>query len=452
MSDQEDLNRRRERLNRLRKLGVRRGVRDLLPTPAAQPVQLPASSFQLSVSSILPGEEVTTPFGPAWVRAARYTLAERPDLAEWLTVQPAALAALDRNDALLRLDPAQIAFIDTETTGLSLGAGTYTFLIGVGTFEDDAFLVRQFFMRNPAEERAQLHLVEEVLGRCAGIVSFNGRGFDMPLIYNRFVLAAMPPPLIGAPHLDLLPPARRLWKARWGSCSLGSLERNVLEFQRTAEDVPGYLIPDIYRQYYLTGVATDMLAHVFYHNLEDIVSMPLLGARMARFFHQERQEDLREQLAGLHHLEALSLGRCYDALNWAGEGVTAYRAALDRAPFGAELTQILRDLGYLYKRLERRDEAAEMWEAWIGSESGDDLTPYIELAKHHEWHTLDLAAARGWAAWALRLAEGWPPGSARAEALANLRHRLERVERKLAGGAVADNPEIDDRSDIAQTD
>ncbi len=153
MSDQQDLHRRLERLNRLRKLGVRRGVRDLPPAPATAGVS-PASSFQLQVSSILPGEEVSTPFGPASVRAARYPLAERPDLAEWLTVQPAALAALDRNDALLRLAPDKVAFIDTETTGLSLGAGTYTFLIGVGTFEEDAFLVRQFFMRNPAEERA----------------------------------------------------------------------------------------------------------------------------------------------------------------------------------------------------------------------------------------------------------------------------------------------------------
>jgi uncharacterized protein len=456
MSDQQDLHRRLERISRLRKLGVRRGVRDLpavpaainvspAATPAAQAVQRPVSSFELPASSLLPGEEIPTPFGPAWVRTARYPLAERPDLAEWLTVQPAALAALDRNDGLLRLEPAKAAFIDTETTGLSLGAGTYTFLIGVGTFEDEAFLVRQFFMRNPAEERAQLHLVEDALGRCTGIVSFNGRGFDMPLINNRFVLAAMPLPLIGAPHLDLLPPARRLWKARWGSCSLGNLERNVLGFQRTAEDVPGYLIPDIYRQYYLTGVTTEMLAHVFYHNLEDIASMVVLGARMARFFRQEQQErseGLAEHLAGLHPLECWSLGRCYDALDWTEASITVYRTTLDRAPGNPETAQVLRDLGYLYKRLERRDEAAEVWEDWISSVAGDDLTPYVELAKHHEWHTLDLAAARGWAAWALRIAEGWPPGSARAEALADLRHRLERVERKLAGGAVVEETEI----------
>ena len=120
--------------------------------------------------------------------------------------------------------------------------------------------------------------------------------------------------------------------------------------------------------------------------------MPLLAARMARFF---RQEDLAERLAELHALECWSLGRCYDALDWVEAGIIAYRAALDRASGGPELTQILRELGYLYKRLERRDEAAEVWESWIGSVSGDDMTPYIELAKHHEWHTLDLAAARG---------------------------------------------------------
>ena len=414
MSDQQDPHRRLERIHRLRKLGVYRGVRDLPAAPDDERrfTRSPASSFQfqLPASSTLPGEEVRTPFGPAWVRSARYPLAERPDLAEWLTVQPAALAALDRNDGLLRLEPAQAAFIDTETTGLSLGAGTYTFLIGVGTFEEDAFVVRQFFMRNPAEERAQLHLVEEALGRCTGIVSFNGRGFDMPLINNRFVLAAMPLPLIGAPHLDLLPPARRLWKARWGSCSLGSLERNVLAFQRTAEDVPGYLIPDIYRQYYLTGVATAMLAHVFYHNLEDIVTMPLLGARMARHF---QPESLTVRLRELHALECWSLGRCYDALDWVEESIGAYRTALDRASGEPESAQVLRELGFLYKRLERRDEAAEVWETWISAVPGADLTPYIELAKHHEWQTLDLAAARGWAAWALRIAEGWPPGIAR---------------------------------------
>jgi tetratricopeptide (TPR) repeat protein len=191
------------------------------------------------------------------------------------------------------------------------------------------------------------------------------------------------------------------------------------------------------------------LAHVFYHNLEDIASMVVLGARMARFF---RPESLVERLPELHPLEWWSLGRCYDALDWVEASIAAYRAALERAPGNPEMTQVLRELGYLYKRLERRDEAVGVWEDWISTVVGDDLTPYIELAKHHEWHTFDLAAARGWAAWALRIAEGWPPGITREGVLAELRHRLERVERKLAGNAVADDPETEVESGAAQTD
>lgn len=439
MTTSAELQQRIHRLDRLRKLGLGRGMppsaRAKAPAPAVQP---PTVDFSPPTAA-LPGEPVKTPYGPAWLRTARYPLAEHPELAGWLAVRPEALAALDRNDALLGLDPQRAAFIDTETTGLSLDAGTYTFLIGVGVYEGvgpgqpggsqseaGAFVVHQFFMRNPAEELAQIHLVEEALSRCTGIVSFNGRGFDMPLIANRFVLAGRPPPLIGAPHLDLLPPARRVWRARWGACNLGSLERNVLGLERTAEDVPGAMIPDIYRHYYRTGTLSEMLGRVFYHNLQDIVSMVLLAQRLAAPFDPARQV---EALAKLHPLECLSLGRCYDALDWPEAAVAAYRRAL--AGESGPQTEALRDLAALYKRLERREEAAALWEEWISTAPGDDITPYIELAKHHEWRTGDLAAARGWAAWAQHIVAAWPPGINRDTTLAEVQHRLARLETKL---------------------
>lgn len=159
--------------------------------------------------------------------------------------------------------------------------------------------------------------------------------------------------------------------------------------------------------------------------------MPLLAARLARHF---ETEGLAERLAQLHPLERLSLGRCYDGLGWVDAGLAAYRSVLDASGDPSMLVQAFGALSALYKRLERREEAAALWEEWIGTAYGDDLTPYIELAKYHEWRTGDLAAARGWAAWALRIVEGWAPGYEREETLADLRHRLARLERKLTGG------------------
>jgi uncharacterized protein YprB with RNaseH-like and TPR domain len=446
MPPDEESRLRRQRLERLRKLGVRRGARDFVRLP--EPTPAPAAPG-------LPGEAVATPFGPAWVRTARYPLSEHPELVELVAAEPRVLAALGQDSGLTSLDLSRAAFIDTETSGLSLGAGTYTFLIGVGTYElrdghaetrfleesgflgnPGDFVVRQFFMRNPGEERAQLHLVEDTLSNCTGIVSFNGRAFDLPLIQSRFILARMPFPLAGAPHLDLLPPARRIWRARYGSCSLGNLERNVLGYQRTAEDVPGWMIPDIYRDYYRTGIADDMLARVFYHNLEDITSMPALAGRMVRLF---RLPNPDAETPEHHPLEWLSLARCYRDLSWDEAGIAAYRAALGGPLADSDRVHVLRELGFLYKRLERRAEAVALWEEWIGTVSGDEITPYVELAKHHEWYNGDLAAARGWAAWALRIAERWPDDRAREETLAQLRHRLSRLERKLSGTAFAED-------------
>jgi uncharacterized protein len=453
MSSADDPTDKLARLERLRKLGVKRGAHNLNApgqapdrSSAVQRTEGVAAPVSSPASAILPGGPVDTPHGPAWVRTVCYPLAERPDLGALLQIEPEALAAAGRDGALAVLDPARTAFIDTETTGLTPDTGTYTFLIGIGTYElpqsaapgptrsaGGAFIVRQFFMRHPGEERAQLHLVEELLAHCTGIVSFNGRGFDLPMLQNRFILARRPLSWIRWPHLDLLPASRRVWRGRLESCRLGSLEKHILGVQRSEEDVPGYLIPDIYRQYYLTGVVTDMLVRVFYHNLIDITSMPLLAARLGQLF---RIAGLEERLESLHPVERASLARAYVDLGWSEAGERAYRAALSASLADAQRAQLYRDLGFLLKRLERRDEAAALWEEWIGAVPGEDVTPYLELAKNHEWHTADLAAARGWTAWAVRIAEGWPPGTVRDTALLELRHRLARIERKLAGEPV----------------
>ena len=170
----------------------------------------------------------------------------------------------------------------------------------------------------------------------------------MPLIYNRFILNWMTPPLIGAPHLDLLPPARRLWKARWGSCSLGSLERNVLGLQRTTEDVPGYLIPDIYRQYYLTGVATEMLAPGL---LPQPAGRRVDGAAgRAQWRGTSARRGLDDRFATLDPLECVSLARCYEA--WLGRDQRPLLPGRARTLVGDRYQVLaLRELSLLFKRL-----------------------------------------------------------------------------------------------------
>ena len=420
-----------DRLSSLRKLGVHKGTRGVVHAP---PARDPAAA------GLIPGEVVDTPFGQAWLSSQRFVLAQHPELAQLLDVRPEVLAAAGRDPALQALQPTRAAFIDTETTGLSMGTETYTFLIGIGTYDEDAFVVRQYFMRHPGEERAQLYLVEQALGNCSSIISFNGRAFDMPLLNTRFTLIQERPPLAGAPHLDLLPAARRIWRARLPSCALSELERSVLGVQRTTDDVPGWMIPEIYRSYYRSGRGTDLMAHVFYHNLVDVTSMARLAGRLAWLFEVSH---LEQHMSELPPLDCLSLARCYGAVEWFEAGERAYRAALRQAVVAAERALVFRELGFFLKRLERRAEAAALWEEWIGTVPGDDLTPYIELAKYHEWYTFDLAAARGWTAWAIHSIRNWPPGFAREEMQAALQHRLLRLERKLAGVAT-DEPDEGD--------
>jgi uncharacterized protein len=174
----------------------------------------------------------------------------------------------------------------------------------------------------------------------------------------------------------------------------------------------------------------DLLSRVFYHNLQDILSMALLGARMVRLFEVGR---LDECLASMHSLDCASLARCYSAVEWWEAGEAAYRVALERAEADGDRALIFRELGAMLKRLDRRDEAAAIWEEWITSVSGYDITPYVELAKYHEWQTRDYVAARGWAAWAVRTVSQWPPGYLTDEAVSDLSRRLQRLERKLGG-------------------
>jgi tetratricopeptide (TPR) repeat protein len=177
---------------------------------------------------------------------------------------PEHLGALDH--------PAHVAFVDTETTGLAGGAGTIAFLIGVGRWvEGVGFRVAQLFLEDLDREEALLEALARELDGVRCLVTYNGRSYDVPLLENRHVLNRRPWPLASAAHLDLLHPARTLWRQGNVDCRLATLEESVLGYRRQ-DDIPGSEIPALYNHFLRRG-ATQRLADVFRHNRDDLLSL-----------------------------------------------------------------------------------------------------------------------------------------------------------------------------------
>jgi uncharacterized protein len=405
----------RERLRRLR---LARGVE-------RAPVRVRRKARP--IEELLPGEILSTEQGSCFLHREHYPLDYRHGglpLAALLQ-QPAQVPALlARDERLATLEPSRWAFVDTETTGLAGGTGTYAFLVGVGLFEADGFAIYQFFMRDYDEEPAQMQGLARMLEAVRAVVSFNGKSFDLPLLETRFIMTRQAPPLSGAPHLDLLPVSRRIWKHRLASCSLSSLEGEVLGVQRAQEDVPGWLIPGLYGDYVRSRDAKEM-PRIFYHNAQDILSLVTLAARLSSLLVAplEAEGDVPgEDLYGL--------GRLLCELGQQERGEVALARAAAGCRVRAVREMAMRDLAYLLKRQERRDEALPWWQRLAREEGA--VYAFEELAKHYEWHARDTAQALAWTEEAVALVQGWPPGARRREALAELQHRLNRLRQRSA--------------------
>jgi uncharacterized protein YprB with RNaseH-like and TPR domain len=368
------------------------------------------------------GEVVDTPAGRLVTVRREFPFTHRHGrlaLGHALDASPALLGLIARPEEV----PAEVRgllFLDTETTGLAGGTGTYAFLVGAGYVEGDRFVVAQYFMRDFDEEPALLTVLEPLLARASGLVTFNGSGFDLPLLETRFVLSRRRwPGALG--HVDLLRPARRVWAARLADCRLLTLEREVLGLVRE-EDVPGALIPTLYFDFLRSRRAAP-LARVFAHNRSDVLSLAALLGWFTRALGAGGA-------AGLHPWELAGLGRLWERVD-AEQGAAYYRAALETGLDGAEARWVRLRLALREKRLARWEVACALWEAAAGA-GGFDLHPWEELAKYYEHRRRDVARAREIVRRALGLAEA---EQAPAPALDALARRLGRLERRLTATA-----------------
>lgn len=389
---------------RLKRLGVQLGI--------SQPLQ-PNIGKPKPLEDLVPGRTLKTIYGEVFSLNHIYPedrqhghlplkpLTSHDWLAQW--AKAPATPAL-----------TSLVFLDTETTGLSGGTGTMPFMIGAGRFIENQFVVEQFFVRNPAEETAQLAALSEFVEGVEGIVTYNGKSFDMPIINTRYIMQRLSNPFAGTTHFDLLPFTRRIWKSRLGQCNLGNIENKVLGFEREQDDIPGYLVPDFYREYLFTGDATHMPG-IFYHNEIDVLSLSALFSWLAAIL--EDPSDERFTDPG----DLLSVGRVLETLE---------RDKLADQVYSSDRLQQLTDTdrqkslllrARLQKRQGKLEEASKIWQE---AALGGSLDALIELSKYFEHQRRDNEAA-------LRCTEQALSVCSDCNLAQNILHRKKRLESKI---------------------
>lgn len=315
-----------------------------------------------------------------------------------------------------------LLFFDTETTGLSGGAGNTVFLLGYSRVEGEEVVVRQHFLSSPHAEVALYHSFLEEAKQSSHLVTFNGKSFDWPQVRTRHTLIrdqVQVLPTFG--HLDLLHGARRLWKDELESCRLAVIEQEKLEVYR-ADDLPGYLAPIRYFDF-LHSQDPEVIEGVLRHNELDVLSLITLYIHVSRLLLEHEREDVSQE-------ERFEIARWYEAL---GDGETALKAYLTVArsdhPWNVRAKLAA---GQLYKKQKDWKRALQIWESCMASSGYVPEEVYIEAAKLCEHQLKDWEKALHYAR---RAYEQWKKrGSllrnrSKAEALA-YQKRIERLEAK----------------------
>lgn len=334
---------------------------------------------------------------------------------------------LGQDEVFRAFDPADALFIDTETTGLTHGAGTQAFLIGIGVFSGDEFVTTQFLMPDYSLELPMLKAIREFFGNRRWVVTFNGKAFDIPVLEARFTLNRLRSPFGAMENFDLLHAARRLWKDAF-PCSLSSLERFVMGHERE-DDVPSALIPSIFFTF-LRDRRPAPLLPVLRHNQWDVLAMASLLGHMCK-----RLTAPVDQRA--HAAEIFNLGKLFERAGRLEQSLHFYRETPVRDEQSAMGKKALLRLALVEKRRGNYEEAVRVWRSIISSDRYC-VDAYIELAKHAEHRLRDYRAALDACLAALEALKvrSYASGSATARRLLeDLRRRRERLISKLSAKA-----------------
>lgn len=351
------------------------------------PVNVPTvRKSGIPLERIVAGEEARTAYGSFFLSRSALNADDihgHARVCDFACPNMEAMAFLAGHKMFKNMTVDSGLFLDTETTGLVGGTGTFPFLIGLGWFEANRFITCQLFARDFSEERAVLRYLSEVASGKRFLVTFNGRAYDLNLLATRFILNRAQDTLTGMPHIDLLHPSRRIFAHRLENARLSTIETYVLGVRRDG-DVPGFEIPQRYFDW-LRCRDGSLLEDVFKHNRLDIVSMALLLKHLS-----DLMEDSQKMRQG-HHGDFLKLA---GLIHERGDSEKAGRMfeSLTMSHYPDVATNARRSLSLIYKRAHRWEDAARLWKDLVAA-NPHDVFAVEELAKYYEHHAREYGRA-----------------------------------------------------------
>lgn len=288
---------------------------------------------------------------------------------------------LDHPLSTANVNLGDLLFFDTETTGLSSGAGNYIFLIGYATVRDDEVTVTQHILPNPSAEVAMYAAFLADFHENTKLISFNGKAFDWPQVKTRHVFVRdKVPKLPQFAHFDLLHASRRLWKRILPSCKLAVVEKDILQFERK-NDIPGYLAPMLYFDF-LNEQEPQLLESVLLHNEWDVLSLISLYIEISCKL-------LNNKLVTYHPIEYEEIGHWFETLGQNLIAISFYEKALKEN----ERAELYVKLAKCYKKINDYEKSREILEEGFNRCSYFPIEGMIELAKLYEHQLKDYEKA-----------------------------------------------------------
>ena len=408
-------------MDRLKALGVSIGTSD---------IETPASSRKPGedLAAILGGETIETIYGPVIRIINTYPAGfKHGDLS---CIEPQTHEIFKRWGNLPDGElPGRFLFLDTETSGLSSGTGTFAFLVGMGYFANHEFRLFQYFLESPANESAMLAaLIQDAAGTDT-FVTYNGKSFDIPLLRSRFILNRMENILDDYFHADLLHITRKIYKFFLPERNLGVVEKEILHFTRDEIEVPGWMVPEIYAEF-LQNHDPEPIKRVLYHNQIDILSLAALYQHINALL-QSITDNCNQEIPPA---VLLAMVRLYIEHNDLETATALFSAYQESETEHLEYAKTAYLLGMAHKQVQMIDKAIMYWE--IASENGD-IPALVELAKHYEHQLGAYKQALAYTKKAITI-QGKTKSEAKNLQL-ELEKRKDRLERLLIESAQADS-------------